>query len=157
MHVGIANSRWWGKRSRHSRRMRNPQFCVSGKRPMISPCGHHYNDITWTTLKSEIKFDSLFHTLFRLTAKNPPNSESVIDARRQIHEQPRNQRVDDRPLDLSRTYIVYNCNATCKSCNTGHVTLKSKSFEHDVRWWAGARPTNDISIEFGIRPKFAVL
>ena len=27
-------SRWRGKRSRHSRRMRNPQFCVSGKRPM---------------------------------------------------------------------------------------------------------------------------
>ena len=26
---------WWrGKRSRHSRRMRNPQFCVSGKRPI---------------------------------------------------------------------------------------------------------------------------
>ena len=27
-------NRWRGKRSRHSRRMRNPQFCVSGKRPM---------------------------------------------------------------------------------------------------------------------------
>ena len=27
-------SRWQGKRFRHSRRMRNPQFCVSGKRPM---------------------------------------------------------------------------------------------------------------------------
>ena len=27
-------SRWRGKHSRHSRRMRNPQFCVSGKRPM---------------------------------------------------------------------------------------------------------------------------
>ena len=27
-------SRWRGKRSRHSRRMRNPQFCVSGKRPI---------------------------------------------------------------------------------------------------------------------------
>ena len=27
---------WWGKRSRHSRRMRNPQFYVSGKRPMAS-------------------------------------------------------------------------------------------------------------------------
>ena len=26
MHVGIANPRWWGKLSRHSRRMRNPQF-----------------------------------------------------------------------------------------------------------------------------------
>ena len=34
MHVGIDNPRWRGKRSRHSRRMRNPQFCVSGKRPM---------------------------------------------------------------------------------------------------------------------------
>ena len=32
MHVGIANPRWRGKRSRHSRRMRNPQICVSGKR-----------------------------------------------------------------------------------------------------------------------------
>ena len=27
-------NRWWGKRSRHSRRMRNPQYFVSGKRPM---------------------------------------------------------------------------------------------------------------------------
>ena len=37
MHVGIVNLRFplksvAGKRSRHSRRMRNPQFCVSGKR-----------------------------------------------------------------------------------------------------------------------------
>ena len=28
-------SRWRGKRSRHSRRMRNTQFYVSGKRPMV--------------------------------------------------------------------------------------------------------------------------
>ena len=36
MHIGIANPnpRWRVKRSRHSRRMRNPQFCVSDKRPM---------------------------------------------------------------------------------------------------------------------------
>ena len=33
---GFLWSRWRGKRSRHSRRMRNPQFYVSGKRP-ISP------------------------------------------------------------------------------------------------------------------------
>ena len=31
---GFLWSRWPGKRSRHSRRMRNPQFYVSGKRPM---------------------------------------------------------------------------------------------------------------------------
>ena len=34
MHVGVANPRCRGKRSRRSRRMRNPQFYVSGKRPM---------------------------------------------------------------------------------------------------------------------------
>ena len=34
MHVRIANPRCRGKRSRHFWRMRNLQFCVSGKRPM---------------------------------------------------------------------------------------------------------------------------
>ena len=34
MAVGIAIPCWRGKRSRHSRRMRNPQFYVSGKRSM---------------------------------------------------------------------------------------------------------------------------
>ena len=34
MQVGIANPWWRGKRSRHSRCMRNPQFYISGKRPM---------------------------------------------------------------------------------------------------------------------------
>ena len=31
---GFLWSRWWGRRSLHSRRMRNLQFYVSGKRPM---------------------------------------------------------------------------------------------------------------------------
>ena len=31
---GFLWSRWWGKRSRHSRCMRNPQFYLSGKRPI---------------------------------------------------------------------------------------------------------------------------
>ena len=37
---GFLWSRWRGKRSRHSRRMRNPQFYVSGKRPM-APAKNH--------------------------------------------------------------------------------------------------------------------
>ena len=36
MHVGMANPQWRGERSRHSRRMRNPQFYISGKRSMAS-------------------------------------------------------------------------------------------------------------------------
>ena len=34
MHVGIVNPRWRGIRSRHSRRMRNPQIYISGMRPI---------------------------------------------------------------------------------------------------------------------------
>ena len=41
MHVGTANSRLRGKRSRHYRRMRNPQFYVSGKKPMIIRANRH--------------------------------------------------------------------------------------------------------------------
>ena len=62
MHDGIANPRWRGKCSRHSRCMRNTQFCVSGKRPMscevqwglfVSPLpdiqrvAHRTSDLTW--------------------------------------------------------------------------------------------------------------
>ena len=36
---GFLWSRWRGKRSRHSRRMHNPQFYISGKRPM--ECDEH--------------------------------------------------------------------------------------------------------------------
>ena len=37
MHVGIANLRWRGKRSRHSLRMRNTHFYVSDKRHIVLP------------------------------------------------------------------------------------------------------------------------
>ena len=36
MHGGMANPWWRGKRSWHSRRMCSLQFCVSGKRPILS-------------------------------------------------------------------------------------------------------------------------
>ena len=39
LHVGISNQQWRGKRSRHSRSMRNPQFYVSVKRSMAYPWG----------------------------------------------------------------------------------------------------------------------
>ena len=40
--------RWRGKRSRHSRRMRNPQFYVSGKSPyMRVTCLHHMRGVSY--------------------------------------------------------------------------------------------------------------
>ena len=44
MHVGFANSRWRGNRSRC---MRNLQFYVSGKRPMIKPPDHVISSEWW--------------------------------------------------------------------------------------------------------------
>ena len=46
IHIGIANPRGRGKRSRHSRRKRNPQFLVSGKRPIETK-----DDVTWSLTK----------------------------------------------------------------------------------------------------------
>ena len=49
MHVGIANPRWRGNRSRHSRRMQNSQFCVSGKRSIAGLDFNMklYSETTW--------------------------------------------------------------------------------------------------------------
>ena len=45
---GFLWSRWRGKRSRHSRRMRNPQFYVSGKKPIGLLSAFHFpQDSLW--------------------------------------------------------------------------------------------------------------
>ena len=43
---GFPWSRWRGKLSRHSRRMRNPRFYVSGKRPITALISHLYSPLT---------------------------------------------------------------------------------------------------------------
>ena len=45
---GVAYPQWRGKRSRHSRRMRNPQFYVSGKRPVVIWISEHPTFVTWS-------------------------------------------------------------------------------------------------------------
>ena len=50
---GFLWSRWCEKRSRHSRFMRKPQFCLSGKRPMAGLCWIR-SGYVWST----IVFDS---------------------------------------------------------------------------------------------------
>ena len=60
---GFLWSRWREKRSRHSRRMRNPQFYVSGKRPM-----------SWDMFEAPA-ISSLWHvTLGRYLISNPCRS-----------------------------------------------------------------------------------
>ena len=61
MHVGIANPRWWRKRSRHSRRIRNLQFYVSCKRPMHSESTNTVipGDLFNAKIKSQYASDNL--------------------------------------------------------------------------------------------------
>ena len=60
MHVGIANPRWRGKRSRHSRRIRNPQFYVSDKRPMAASNGQLVNIVMWPGMAGDAELCCFF-------------------------------------------------------------------------------------------------
>ena len=55
LHSGLLWSRWPGKRFRHSRRMRNPQFCIFGKRPMVTIRAilKNFNDLITGVLKTD--------------------------------------------------------------------------------------------------------
>ena len=46
---GFLWSLWWRKRSRHSQHMRNPQFNVSDKRPMVA--GHIISELHHTSCR----------------------------------------------------------------------------------------------------------
>ena len=53
MQAGIANPQRWGRRSRHSRRMRNPYFYGSDKRPMDNDTSsNRYRNKTWTMIQA---------------------------------------------------------------------------------------------------------
>ena len=84
--VGIANPQWRGKRSQHPRRLRNPQFYVSGKRPMektslLLSVTREYRTasnkipyLRWTTLENRITYrnPAYWKTFWSLT-QTPPN------------------------------------------------------------------------------------
>ena len=69
-HGGFFWSRWRGKLSRHSRRMRNPQFCVSGKRPIIRQVISMDSTIWWPRLScvltGRLVISIRFHLLVRI-------------------------------------------------------------------------------------------
>ena len=69
MHVWIANPWWRGERSRHPRRIGNPQFYLSGKRPIEDKRVHGFHgegrqlplvNRCWEMIKSTIMFFLFF-------------------------------------------------------------------------------------------------
>ena len=71
MHVGIANPRWRGKRSRHSQRMRNPQFYISCKMSMALPMMTLTTVCFWWVLFNNMGAWPTYRPL-----ETPPNTSS---------------------------------------------------------------------------------
>ena len=84
---GFLWSRWRGKRSRHSWRMRNPQFHVSCKRPMEDPMGCNIRDVkacgrrTYQWLGEVI----ICHRILRDVSTYPCHSYLLLTRKYQCH------------------------------------------------------------------------
>ena len=63
--IGLLWSRWQGKYSRHPRRMRNPQFYVSGKRPMTTFGYHWYYVVIRLSLREDHHDNNMMASLKR--------------------------------------------------------------------------------------------
>ena len=83
---GFLISRWRGKRSRHSRRMRNPQCCVSGKWPMAlcvqSETHHHETYHYGRHWSNRIFVSEKYHGNLLYVPANPSRSWQLIH---QVH------------------------------------------------------------------------
>ena len=82
---GLVWSRWRGKRSRHSRRMRNPQFSLFCKRPMtrstlindidrvIGTCSHLYRSRISTAYVLSVWMDNMIQAWYVFNLKQFSN------------------------------------------------------------------------------------
>ena len=69
MHAGMANLRWRGKGSQHCQRMCNPQFYISGKRPIGWDLVNHRYKISFELvhhIKAEAKWLPLCRWSFQM-------------------------------------------------------------------------------------------
>ena len=87
---GFLWSRWRGKRSRHSRRMRNPQFCVSGKSPIVDCCCRCCTDkinVSWRLHarldKRDVKNSILFYGsgFINITYQSHGDADPLLSAK----------------------------------------------------------------------------
>ena len=69
MHVGIANPRWQGK---HSRRMRNSQFYVSGKKPKAQIAPTSFQTSTQKTGKANYRYPKVKEVVGVENTPGPP-------------------------------------------------------------------------------------
>ena len=121
MYVGIATSRWRGKRSRYSRRMHNPHFYVSGKRPIFDR--RKITALSYKEFYTQIPSPKrkIIHVNYILVTACPWNGRSDhLKGRQQLRNHQHDCLCDSVSL-LTVAYISYvyrHRDWTYLSCNT---------------------------------------
>ena len=111
MYVGIANPRWRGKHSRH---MRNPQFYVSGKRPIS----------VWEICKKIERY---------LQASSNKSSTTMFKALKLARLRIQN----------TYTQSVFFSHLNGEGCwNSSTRTRRSQYASNQSRWWLGEQTTS---------------
>ena len=141
-------SRWWGKRSRHSRRMRNPQFYVSGKRP-IGPTSvlssRRWPKICIAVWVNVVHLSTISHTgrLYQMITviffapsslvlytcvRWDYNNDFPVELSTQIIDEGNNEQKADMYMELENLenfvvigIIVLSCSLWKQHCNTHYI------------------------------------
>ena len=103
---GFLWNRWRAKRSRHSRRMRNPQFYVSGKRPMLC-CQVVWCPVTFNPLTRGVKATTSNLMVLGGSGQMPPSVFShinVICYLKRLHHLPSWMIVKQMYIELCRLH-----------------------------------------------------
>ena len=103
---GFLWNRWRAKRSRHSRRMRNPQFYVSGKRPMLC-CQVVWCPVTFNPLTLGVKATTSNLMVLGESGQMPPSVFShinVICYLKRLHHLPSWMIVKQMYIELCRLH-----------------------------------------------------
>ena len=104
MHAGIANSQCRGKRSRHSRRMHNPQLYVSSKRPESLSLAFRERPFTQRTWNVDIFYCNKFASRDQRSVSCTGNQDIVFCSARVF-----NLWVQSRQESLPFPSDVYRC------------------------------------------------
>ena len=113
-------SRWRGKRSQHSRRMRNPQFCVSGKKPInydVNRLSAGWSLLHWLWVTALCDIYVIYEWCMSHLHQSGLDSNTTNPPRRKLP-------TIWRPADPSGT-LFNGCSVMRVSRNITHVTLVS--------------------------------
>ena len=130
MHVGIGNLRWRGKRSRHSRRMRNPQFYVSGKRPIAHVHSRRKNYSSTVPTDAALTNSIVSMSVLKISMWYPP--QNVLDS---VQSSTVYNCVIDRLIWFANQFLL-NTKYIRKSIQRSHTCICERCRPYIIQWYS---------------------